>query len=241
MAAYSALLRGASQVFVVDKEADRLGLAGQIGVTTVDFSAVDPVEFITDATGGTGADCGVEAVGYQAHDQSGQEHPELVLDNLVQVVRATGHIGVVGVYVPSDPDAATGSAQQGRAGFDYGTAFDKGISIASGQCPVKKYNRELRDLIIHGRATPSFLVSHELPLDQAVEAYRNFDERADGWTTVLLHPTSREAGDDRHRAGAGHRQERRRAGDRPPVPRRRAHRGERVAQRAGVRQLPHMR
>lgn len=67
-------------------------------------------------------------------------------------------------------------------------AFEKGISIASGQCPVKKYNRELRDLIIHGRATPSFIVSHDLPLDQAVEAYAKFDAREDGYTKVLLHP-----------------------------------------------------
>ncbi|MEJ7703174.1 MAG: hypothetical protein WKF47_05765 [Geodermatophilaceae bacterium] len=38
MAAHSAMLRGASQVFVVDKEADRLKLAEQIGATAVDFS-----------------------------------------------------------------------------------------------------------------------------------------------------------------------------------------------------------
>lgn len=55
-----------------------------------------------DATDGFGADCGVEAVGYQAHDASGQEHPELVMDNLVNAVRATGRIRVVGVYVPTD-------------------------------------------------------------------------------------------------------------------------------------------
>lgn len=188
MAAHSAMLRGASQVFVVDKEADRLTLAGQIGATTVDFSKVDPTETIMDGTDGFGVDCGVEAVGYQAHDASGQEHPEMVLDNLVQVVRATGHIGVVGVYVPQDPDAATDEAKEGRVAFNYGMAFDKGISIGSGQCPVKKYNRELRDLIIRGRATPSFLVSHEVSLEDAVEAYDKFDKRVDGYTKVLLHP-----------------------------------------------------
>lgn len=100
MAAHSAMLRGASQVFVVDKEADRLKLAEQIGATAVNFATVDPTETIMDGTDGFGVDCGVEAVGFQAPDQSGEEHPEMVLDNLVQVVRATGHIGVVGVYVP---------------------------------------------------------------------------------------------------------------------------------------------
>jgi hypothetical protein len=36
--------------------------------------------------------------------------------------------------------------------------------MGQGQCPVKRYNRELRDLIIHERANPSLIVSHELPL-----------------------------------------------------------------------------
>ncbi len=53
---------------------------------------------------------------------------------------------------------------------------------------MKRYNRQLRDLIIAGRATPSFLVSHELPLSEAVDAYDKFDNRVDGYTKVLLHP-----------------------------------------------------
>ena len=53
MAAHSAMLRGAAQVFVVDKEADRLALAGKIGVTGIDFSSADPVETIMDATDGS--------------------------------------------------------------------------------------------------------------------------------------------------------------------------------------------
>jgi glutathione-independent formaldehyde dehydrogenase len=83
---------------------------------------------------------------------------------------------------------ATDEAKQGRIAFDYGTAFTKGISIGSGQCPVKRYNRQLRDLIIRGQATPSLIVSHELSLDDAVQAYDQFDKRVDGWTKVLLHP-----------------------------------------------------
>jgi glutathione-independent formaldehyde dehydrogenase len=190
MAAHSAMIRGASQVFVVDKERDRLDLAGKIGATPVDFSAGDPVEQILDATGGRGTDCGVEAVGYQAHDPAGQEHPELVLDNLVKVVRSTGGIGVVGVYVPQDPGAASDQAKQGRVAFDYGTFFSKGQRMGTGQCPVMRYNRHLRDLIITGRATPSFLVSHELPLTEAAGGYEHFDSRDSGWTKVLLRPAA---------------------------------------------------
>ncbi len=188
LAAHSAMIRGASQVFVVDKAKDRLDLAGKIGATPVDFSQGDPVEQLMAATGGRGADCGVEAVGYQAHDPSGEEHPELVLDNLIKSVRSTGGIGVVGVYVPEDPGASSEAAQQGRIGFDYGTLFAKGQHMGTGQAPVMRYNRHLRDLIIEGRAQPSFLVSHELPLTEAVDGYDRFDKREAGWTKVLLRP-----------------------------------------------------
>jgi glutathione-independent formaldehyde dehydrogenase len=34
--------------------------------------------------------------------------------------------------------------------------------VGTGQCPVKRYNERLRDLIIAGRATPSLLTSPEL-------------------------------------------------------------------------------
>jgi glutathione-independent formaldehyde dehydrogenase len=188
MAAHSARIRGASQVFVVDKETDRLALAEQLDATPVNFAEVDPTEFIRDATDGFGVDCGVEAVGFQAHDPSGDEHPALVLDRLVDVVRATGRIGVVGVYVPQDPGATTPDAEQGRYDFDWGTAWTKGISFGTGQCPVKAYNRELRDLIIRGQARPSVIVSHEVGLDDAPTAYEKFDNREDGWTKVLLRP-----------------------------------------------------
>jgi glutathione-independent formaldehyde dehydrogenase len=188
MAAHSALIRGATEVFVVDKEPDRLDLAGKIGATPVDFSAGDPVEQLLAATQGRGVDRGVEAVGYQAHDPSGQEHPELVLDNLVAGVRTTGGIGVVGVYMPSDPGGANELAKEGRIPFTYGQFFTKGQQMGTGQAPVKRYNRQLRDLIIAGKAQPSFLVSQELPLTQAPEGYEHFDAREDGWSKVLLHP-----------------------------------------------------
>ncbi|MFD2083515.1 glutathione-independent formaldehyde dehydrogenase [Actinopolymorpha cephalotaxi] len=61
--------------------------------------------------------------------------------------------------------------------------------MGTGQAPVKRYNQQLRDLVISGRATPSFLVSHELPLEKAPEGYERFDNREAGWTKVLLHPS----------------------------------------------------
>jgi threonine dehydrogenase-like Zn-dependent dehydrogenase len=47
---------------------------------------------------------------------------------------------------------------------------------------------KLCKLIAEGKATPSFIISHELPLDRAAEAYENFDARKEGWTKVVLKP-----------------------------------------------------
>jgi glutathione-independent formaldehyde dehydrogenase len=57
-----------------------------------------------------------------------------------------------------------------------------------GQAPVKRYNEYLRDLIIAGKAKPSFIVSHRLPLEAAPEAYKNFDARGSEYTKIVLKP-----------------------------------------------------
>ncbi len=93
MAAYSAVIQGASQVFVVDHLPDRLAMLEKFGAIAVDASKGDPVEQIKEATGGEGVDRGVEAVGYQAHDSTGQEVPNMTMNALVDVVRPTGSIG----------------------------------------------------------------------------------------------------------------------------------------------------
>src|SRR5205085_3231553 len=67
------------------------------------------------------------------------------------------------------------------------SSLPEGQRMGTGQCPVKGYNRERRDLIIAGHARPSFIVSHELPLDEAPIGYDKFDKREGGWTKVLLH------------------------------------------------------
>jgi threonine dehydrogenase-like Zn-dependent dehydrogenase len=71
-----------------------------------------------------------------------------------------------------------------------GRLFEKGLRIGTGQANVKQYNRQLRGLMIEGRATPSFVVSHELPLEAAPDAYRKFDQRIEGYTKVILKPAA---------------------------------------------------
>ena len=188
MAAYSATLKGACKVMVVDRQPDRLRLAESIGAVAIDDSKESPVDRVLEETSGLGAHRGCECVGYQAHDHEGHEHPNDTLNKLVQSVRFTGGIGVVGVFVPEDPGGADDLAKDGKVAFDFGMMWFKGQKMGTGQCPVKRYNRHLRNLIHAGVARPSFIVSHRVGLDEAPSAYEHFDNRDDGWTKVLLKP-----------------------------------------------------
>ncbi|KAJ3539556.1 hypothetical protein NM688_g6345 [Phlebia brevispora] len=189
MAAYSAVLRGASSVYVVDRIHERLQKAKEIGAIPIDLSKGDPAEQIKKLRGGREVDRGVDAVGYQAVTADGKtEKPNAVLEALIAVVRPTGGLGIPGLYVPKDPGAPDSNSAKGYITFPFGKLFEKGLTVGTGQCNVKKYNRYLRDLIIAGRAKPSFVVSHNLSLDEAAHAYEKFDKRIDGYTKVLLHP-----------------------------------------------------
>lgn len=188
MAAYSAQLRGASRVYVVDRVPERLQAAEKIDCIPIDFTKGDTVEQIIKHNDGM-VDRAVDAVGYQAVGNEGEkEQPNIVLENIIKVVRACGGIGIPGLYVPSDPGAPDSSASKGMISLSFGKLFEKGLSLATGQCNVKSYNRYLRDLIIAGKAKPSFVVSHEIEIDEAEVAYEKFDKRIEGYTKVLIHP-----------------------------------------------------
>lgn len=190
MATHSAALQGASKIIVVDDKPDRLKLAQDFGAEVIDFSKCDPAEQVMEMTEGLGADRGVEAVGYQCCGVHGEEVPNKTMNDLVKSVNFTGGIGVVGVFVPEDPGAATDLGEEGKIAFDIGTYFTRGQKIGSGQCSVKKYNRRLATLIHEGKANPGKIVSHEIGLDEAAGAYMHFDNRDEGWTKVVFKPTA---------------------------------------------------
>lgn len=189
MAAYSAILRGASDVYLVDRVPERLSKAKEIGCIPINFDDGDAVEQILKLRSGRYVDRAVDAVGYQAVNKGGKtEAASAVLNSIIQVVRPTGGLGIPGLYVPSDPGAATKDEGLGNLLIPFGKLFEKGLKLGTGQCNVKAYNRYLRDLIIAGKAKPSFVVSHEIGLGGAKEAYDKFDKRIDGYTKVLIHP-----------------------------------------------------
>ena len=190
MAVLSARIQGASQIFVVDGKQDRLALAKEMGASPIDSMNGKVGDQIRELTNGLGADCGSECVGYQCHNAKGKEVPNLVMNSLVDAVKATGSIGVIGVFIPQDPKAEDSLEKKGQIAFDFGKFWFKGQQMGTGQANVKAYNRSLRDLIHHGKANPSIIISHELPLEEAPDAYKHFDNRDEGWTKVVLHPNA---------------------------------------------------
>jgi glutathione-independent formaldehyde dehydrogenase len=207
LSAYSALLLGAMQVFVVDQSAERLRRAEKIGAIPINFRETDPVAAIREAIGSNplvqeslrpeekklqGVMCGIDAVGYQAVSRQDphMEDPTQVLRDLAQVVNPTGSIGIIGVYAPQDPGGRDEDQKKGLLKLPLGELWQKGISIGMGQCPVRRYDWRLRDLILAGRAKPSFIVSHRIGLDEAPAAYAKFDLRGTGegepYTKVII-------------------------------------------------------
>jgi len=188
MAAHSAAIKGAGKIMVVDNHKDRLKLAEDFGAIPIDFSKGSAVEQVLELTNGKGADKGCECVGYQCCDKHGVEHSNITMNELVKAVKATGKIGVVGVFVAEDPKSKEPLQKEGHMAFDFGNFWMKGQSIATGQANVKSYNRQLCTLISAGKAKPSKIISHQLSLDAAPDAYKHFDNRDKGWTKVILKP-----------------------------------------------------
>ena len=195
MAAYSAVIRGAAEVYCVDHVQERLDKAESIGAIPINYDHADPVEQIKERRGGHGTDKGIDAVGYQATSAGSSavggeqdEVPNIVLNQLIEAVNPTGALGIPGLYVPSDPGGVNEAAKRGALSINFGKLFEKGLRLGTGQCNVKQYNAYLRDLIAAGRGSPDFVVSHEVPLDDAADAYTKFDRRVEGYTKVILHP-----------------------------------------------------
>ena len=47
---------------------------------------------------------------------------------------------------------------------------------------------QLLELILDGKIDTTFLISHRLPLEEAAEGYKNFKEKQNEYTKVVLKP-----------------------------------------------------
>lgn len=156
---------GAEIIYAVDAVPARLSMAQEAGAVPVDFSAEDPVQVLKEASDGRGADGVMEAVGSFGAERSA-----------IELVRPGGTIAVVGVH--TDEVFA----------FSPGEAYDKNLTYRVGRCPARRYMEELAPRLLARDPGISRVISHRLPLSDAPEAYRLFDEKRDGCTKVVLTP-----------------------------------------------------
>lgn len=131
---------------------------------------------------------GIDAVGYQARDRNdpSKENPIQVISDLIRLINPTGHLGIIGVFTADDPGGIGEHAKKGEYILPLGQLWEKGLTIGTGQTPVKKTILMLGDMIIAGVARPSFIVSHRISIEDAPAAYREFSQRADGYTKVVI-------------------------------------------------------
>ena len=176
-AAASARILGAAVVMVGDFNKERLEHARRVGFEPVDLSASDRLgDMIAQITGTPEVDAAIDAVGFEARGHSGGEQPAIVLNQMMEITRAAGQIGIPGLYVTEDPGAVDAAAKQGSLSMRFGLGWAKAQSFHTGQTPVLKYNRQLMQAILHDRLPIADIVNATIiPLDQAVAGYESFD------------------------------------------------------------------
>jgi threonine dehydrogenase-like Zn-dependent dehydrogenase len=155
----------------------------------INYEEVNAGEALKEMTGGRGPDACIDAVGLEAHgvgledfyDQTKQklrletDRPH-VLREMMLACRKGGTLSIMGVY----------------GGFvdkmPFGAAFNKGLTFRMGQMHGQKYMHKLLDLVLNEKLDPSFVVTHQLPLEQAPHAYKIFQQKQDNCIKVVLKP-----------------------------------------------------
>jgi threonine dehydrogenase-like Zn-dependent dehydrogenase len=193
---------GAAQVIGVDLVPERLARAAARGVITFDLREHDDiVDMVRDLTNGRGPDAVIDAVGMEAHGSPfgtlAQRMTTLmprpvaakVMENVgvdrlfalhlaIELVRRGGTISLVGLYGGmTDP-------------LPMQTLFDKQIQLRMGQANVRRWTDQILPLVL-GEGDPlgvEGFATHQLPLSEAPDAYRMFQEKRDGAVKILLRP-----------------------------------------------------
>jgi threonine dehydrogenase-like Zn-dependent dehydrogenase len=202
MCARIARHHGAETVIGVDNVPERLDMARRNGIETVDSDQHEDVPgAVREMTAGRGPDGVIDAVGMEAHGAPGAEMAQKLtgllpdalaakvtekaaVDRLsalldsIDTVRRGGTISISGVYGGQlDP-------------LPMMQLFDKGIQLRMGQAHVRRWTDEILPLL-EGDEDPlgvDDLTTHQLPLEQAPEAYEMFQKKEDGAIKVVLKP-----------------------------------------------------
>jgi glutathione-independent formaldehyde dehydrogenase len=194
-AAAAGFLLGAAVVIITDFNKDRLVHARSFGCETIDLSEGGTItERIEQILGVPEVDCAVDCVGFEAKGQGGADQPAVVLNQLMEVTRAAGAIGIPGLYVTEDPGAKDSAAKIGNLGLRFGLGWAKSHSFFTGQTPVMKYNRGLMMAILHDRIQIAKAVNVQvITLDQAPQGYKDFDKGAAKKFVIDPHGTLKKA------------------------------------------------
>lgn len=177
-AAASARILGAAVVMVGDFNKERLEHARKVGFEPIDLSASDRLgDMIAEVTGSNEVDSAIDAVGFEARGHSGGEQPAIVLNQMMEITRPAGSIGIPGLYVTEDPGAVDSAAKHGSLSLRFGLGWAKAQSFHTGQTPVVKYNRQLMQAILHGRLNIAEIVNAQvISLEEAPQGYESFDQ-----------------------------------------------------------------
>ncbi|MFK4872387.1 formaldehyde dehydrogenase, glutathione-independent [Novosphingobium sp. ZW T3_23] len=179
-AAASARLLGAAVVMIGDFNPDRLAHARKVGFEPIDLSSHDRLgDLVEQVVGVPEVDSAIDAVGFEAVGHGGKEQPAIVLNQMMEVTRAAGSIGIPGLYVTEDPGAHEAQAKTGNLSLRLGLGWAKSHSFHTGQTPVLKYNRQLMMALLHDRLPIADIVNAQvISLEDAPMGYETFDKGA---------------------------------------------------------------
>ncbi|KQX06903.1 MULTISPECIES: zinc-dependent alcohol dehydrogenase [unclassified Leifsonia] len=189
-AAKSAWLMGAGRVIVVDHLDYRLEKAQSFAhAETVNFAQVDDVIVeLKHTTDGLGTDAVIDAVGAEA-DGNFLQHvtaaklklqggSPIALNWAIDSVRKGGTVSVMGAYGPM------------FSAVKFGDAMNKGLTVRTNQCPVKRQWPRLFEHIQNGYLKPSDVITHRIPLEDIAEGYHMFSAKLDGCIKPVITPNA---------------------------------------------------
>jgi glutathione-independent formaldehyde dehydrogenase len=102
-----------------------------------------------------------------------------VLNDVMTIARAGAALGIPGLYVTGDPGGVDENAKIGQLGIRIGLGWAKSHTFTTGQCPVKRYNRLLMNMILADKADIGKAVNAQvISLDEAPQGYVDFDRGA---------------------------------------------------------------
>lgn len=186
----SALLLGAHTVIAIDHLPSRLRTAQAQGADTIDFGAGRVHDELMERTAGRGPDACIDAVGLELHATGGfgarydraKQMAGMGTDRLeplrqaILACRKGGTVSVPGMY--------GGLLDK----VPFGAAFAKGLTLRMGPTHMQRYMAPLLARIERGELDPGFVITHEMPLTEAPEAYALFHEKADACLKIVLKP-----------------------------------------------------